>query len=206
VFWKKGPRKAPSAAEKWLKTIEHEGFYSEYWITFILYVWATKSFHFESNIIHGTPSVEPPDNTQMSLYKKLPLVMIHSPRTMMQIINYLLPSSVLDNICNLNWLIPHIITFTATKIWNGSNLYFCAVWGKAVTHPHQIYENSIFISNNHHKKRQWNTNKFIVCGHTIWGTVNESDLVSTFASNNIKMLNHSSDWINVSFQVKFSFF
>jgi hypothetical protein len=44
-------------AEKWVKTTEHEGLYFEYWITFILYVLANKSFHFESDIIYGTPSV-----------------------------------------------------------------------------------------------------------------------------------------------------
>jgi hypothetical protein len=44
-------------AEKWVKTTEHECLYFEYWITFILYVLANKSFHFESDIIHGTPSV-----------------------------------------------------------------------------------------------------------------------------------------------------
>jgi hypothetical protein len=44
-------------AEKWVKTTEHEGLYFEYWITFILYVLANKSFYFESNIIYGTPSV-----------------------------------------------------------------------------------------------------------------------------------------------------
>jgi hypothetical protein len=43
-------------AEKLVKTIEHEGLYFEYWITFILYVLANKSFHFESDIIYGTPS------------------------------------------------------------------------------------------------------------------------------------------------------
>jgi hypothetical protein len=43
--------------EKWVKTIEHEGLYFEYCITFILYVLANKSFHFESDIIYGTPSV-----------------------------------------------------------------------------------------------------------------------------------------------------
>jgi hypothetical protein len=43
--------------EKWVKTIDHEGLYFEHWITFILYVLANKSFHFESNIIYGTPSV-----------------------------------------------------------------------------------------------------------------------------------------------------
>jgi hypothetical protein len=44
-------------AEKWVKTIEHEDLYAEYRITFILYVLANKSFHFESDIIYGTPSV-----------------------------------------------------------------------------------------------------------------------------------------------------
>jgi hypothetical protein len=44
-------------AEKWVKTTEHEALYFEYWITFILYVLANKSSHFESNIIYGTPSV-----------------------------------------------------------------------------------------------------------------------------------------------------
>jgi hypothetical protein len=44
-------------AEKWVKTIEYEGLYFEYWITFILYVLANTSFHFESDIIYGTPSV-----------------------------------------------------------------------------------------------------------------------------------------------------
>jgi hypothetical protein len=44
-------------AEKWVKTIEHGGLYFEYWITFILYVLANKSFHFETDIIYGTPSV-----------------------------------------------------------------------------------------------------------------------------------------------------
>jgi hypothetical protein len=43
-------------AEKWVKTTEHEGLYFEYRITFILYVLANKSFHFESDIIYGTPS------------------------------------------------------------------------------------------------------------------------------------------------------
>jgi hypothetical protein len=36
-------------AEKWLKTIEHEGLYFEYWITFILYVWPIK---FSFQILH----------------------------------------------------------------------------------------------------------------------------------------------------------
>jgi hypothetical protein len=40
-----------------MMTTEHEGLYSEYRITFILYVLANKSFHFESDIIYGTPSV-----------------------------------------------------------------------------------------------------------------------------------------------------
>jgi hypothetical protein len=44
-------------AEKWMKTIEHEGLYFEYWIIFLLYVLAIKNFHFESDIIYGTPSV-----------------------------------------------------------------------------------------------------------------------------------------------------
>jgi hypothetical protein len=44
-------------AEKWVKTIEHEGLYFEYWNTFILYVLANKIVHFESDIIYGTPSV-----------------------------------------------------------------------------------------------------------------------------------------------------
>jgi hypothetical protein len=44
-------------AEKWVKTTEHEGFHFENQITFTLYVLANKSFHFESNIIYGTPSV-----------------------------------------------------------------------------------------------------------------------------------------------------
>jgi hypothetical protein len=44
-------------AEKWVKTIEHEDLYFQYWITFILYVLANKNFHFESDIIYGTPSV-----------------------------------------------------------------------------------------------------------------------------------------------------
>jgi histone-lysine N-methyltransferase SETMAR len=44
-------------AEKWVKTIEHEGLYFEYSISFILYVLANNSFHFESDIISGTPSV-----------------------------------------------------------------------------------------------------------------------------------------------------
>jgi hypothetical protein len=39
------------------KTIEHEGLYFEYWITFILYVLANKIFHFESDIIYGASSV-----------------------------------------------------------------------------------------------------------------------------------------------------
>jgi hypothetical protein len=42
--------------EKLAKTIEHEGFYSEYWITYILYVLANKIVHFESDIIYGTLS------------------------------------------------------------------------------------------------------------------------------------------------------
>jgi hypothetical protein len=44
-------------AQKWVKTNEHVGLYFEYWITFILYVLANKSFHFKSDIIYGTPSV-----------------------------------------------------------------------------------------------------------------------------------------------------
>jgi hypothetical protein len=43
--------------EKWVKTIEHEGLYFEYWMTFILYILANKSFHFKSDIIYGTTSV-----------------------------------------------------------------------------------------------------------------------------------------------------
>jgi hypothetical protein len=42
-------------AGKWVKTIEHEGLYFEYWITFILYVLANTSFHFELDIIYGHP-------------------------------------------------------------------------------------------------------------------------------------------------------
>jgi hypothetical protein len=30
-------------AEKWVKTIDHEGLYFEYWITFILYVLANNN-------------------------------------------------------------------------------------------------------------------------------------------------------------------
>jgi histone-lysine N-methyltransferase SETMAR len=44
-------------AEKWVKTIEHEGLYFEYLIIFILYVLAIKSVHFECDIIYGTSSV-----------------------------------------------------------------------------------------------------------------------------------------------------
>jgi hypothetical protein len=44
-------------AEKWVKTIEHEGLYFECLIAFILYVSANKSFHFESDIIYETSSV-----------------------------------------------------------------------------------------------------------------------------------------------------
>jgi hypothetical protein len=44
-------------AEKWVKITEHEGLYFEYQLTFILYALANESFHFESNIIYGTPSV-----------------------------------------------------------------------------------------------------------------------------------------------------
>jgi hypothetical protein len=46
-------------AEKWAKTTEHKGLYFEYWITFILCVLANISYHFESDIIYGIPSVEP---------------------------------------------------------------------------------------------------------------------------------------------------
>jgi hypothetical protein len=48
-------------AEKWVKIFEHEGLYFEYWITFILYVFAKKSFNFESDNIYGTPSVYQPE-------------------------------------------------------------------------------------------------------------------------------------------------
>jgi hypothetical protein len=41
-----------------VKTIEYEGLYFEYWMTFILYVLPNRSFHFKSDIIYGTPSVE----------------------------------------------------------------------------------------------------------------------------------------------------
>jgi hypothetical protein len=44
-------------SEKWVNTIEHEGVYFEYLITFILYVLANESFHFESDINYGTPLV-----------------------------------------------------------------------------------------------------------------------------------------------------
>jgi hypothetical protein len=43
-------------AEKWAKTVEHEGLYFEL-LFFFLYVLANKSFHFKSGIIYGTPSV-----------------------------------------------------------------------------------------------------------------------------------------------------
>jgi hypothetical protein len=43
--------------EKLVKTIEHEGLYFEYWITFILYVLANKIYKLESDNIYGTPSV-----------------------------------------------------------------------------------------------------------------------------------------------------
>jgi hypothetical protein len=43
--------------EEWVKNIEHEGLYFEYWIAFILYVSANKNFNFESDIIYRTPSV-----------------------------------------------------------------------------------------------------------------------------------------------------
>jgi hypothetical protein len=48
-----------------MKTIEHVGLYFEYWITFILYVLANRSFHFESDIIYGAPSVTDLDSLTM---------------------------------------------------------------------------------------------------------------------------------------------
>jgi hypothetical protein len=51
-------------AEKWVKTTEHEGLYSDYLITFILYVLVNKSFHFESDIIYGSPSVDSQDECE----------------------------------------------------------------------------------------------------------------------------------------------
>jgi hypothetical protein len=44
-------------AEQWVKTIEHESLYFEYWVAFILYVLANNNFNFEFDIIYGTPSV-----------------------------------------------------------------------------------------------------------------------------------------------------
>jgi hypothetical protein len=60
-------------AEKWVKTTEHEGLYFEYWITFILYVLANKSVHFESDIIYRTPSV---CDGCMDGSEKMPLLLI----------------------------------------------------------------------------------------------------------------------------------
>jgi hypothetical protein len=42
-------------AEKWVKTIEHEGLHFEYWITFILYVLANKFFISNPTLFMGHP-------------------------------------------------------------------------------------------------------------------------------------------------------
>jgi hypothetical protein len=42
-------------AEKLVKTIEHEGLYFEYWITFILYVLPIKVFIWNPTLFMGHP-------------------------------------------------------------------------------------------------------------------------------------------------------
>jgi hypothetical protein len=42
-------------AEKWVKTIEHEGLNFKYWITFILYVLANKIFISNPTLFMGHP-------------------------------------------------------------------------------------------------------------------------------------------------------
>jgi hypothetical protein len=42
-------------AEKWVKTIEHEGLHFEQWITFILYSLANKMFILNTTLFMGHP-------------------------------------------------------------------------------------------------------------------------------------------------------
>jgi hypothetical protein len=44
--------------EKWVKTIEHEGLYFEYWITLILYVLANKSLISNPTLFMGHPQYD----------------------------------------------------------------------------------------------------------------------------------------------------